>query len=166
MISIRSRWLSSILSFLALVALVSPYSAAPLHPRQDSTTSGPPLAGILATIKSSTGTDITSNFQTVFFDGTDGVSNLTERQVASSVRPINSCRHDPGEFQYSECMYRAGVRHSLQQYRVRCKIPNPNAQAGGPSQVWMLELVSFAPSVPELPSLFERFRRGPPTKLS
>ena len=154
----HSRLLSSILSFLALIALVPSYPAASLHPRQDSSLSDPPIAGIFATVKSSTGTDITSNFQTLFFDGTaiDAVSNLTERQVTNLIRPINFCRNIAGDFRYSECTYRAHLRHSLQHYRVRCKIPN--TPGGVPSQLFVFEVVSFA-SLLQASSLLERFRR-------
>lgn len=158
----HSRHLSSTLSFLVLVVLVSPYPSVPLHSRQDDSSSGPPTAGFLTTVKSSTGADITSSFQTLFFDGTaiETLSNLTERQVFSASRPINYCLHNgPGDFQYSKCVPLTNTgTHSLQRFMVRCKIPNPQSSGGRRSYTFPVQKVSFA-SLPKTSSLLERLRR-------
>jgi hypothetical protein len=147
MVKMHFRLLCLILTFLVLTALVSSHPAAPLYPRQDSSDSRPPIAGVIATIKSSTGTDLTSNFQTLFYDGTavEAVSNITDRQLPA-IRPINFCRQYPANFYHSECTYRAGLRHSLQQYRVRCGVPN--LWAGLLSERFTFEMVSFATPSP------------------
>ena len=140
----HSTRLSSVLTFLALTAVVSPHPAGPLHPREVDSLPDPPVAGIVATVTSSNGTDITSNFQTLLYNGAAVVdsSSLRERQIPTVVRKMNFCRRPSADFEYSECDYRASFTHSLQRYRVRCSIPS--TRQGEISTLAVFEQVSLA----------------------
>ncbi len=141
----------AILAFLSLTSLASPRLPTQFHPREAESSSKPILAGIVATITSPNGTDISSAFQTLLYQGpamstiTDHNlldRDLTERQMPGLPRAIDTCNRAGTTFVSSECDYRASFRHSMQRYKVNCKILSQGL-TGTRSQT-ISELVSFS----------------------
>ena len=122
----HSLLLSLIPAFLSLTCFASPRPPSQLYPRQVKSLPTPPVAGITTTISTRNGTDVSSNFQSLLFQGpiVNVPSNLTDRQVSGLMRPINFCKSIQAEILYSECDYRTGHGHSMQRYKVHCYIPS------------------------------------------
>ena len=143
------------LAYLTLTSLASPRLRTQLHPREEESPSKPTLAGIVATITSPNGTDITSAFQTLLYQG-PAMSNiftnqsltgrdLTERQNSGLPRIMDFCSSRPGRprgsFVSSQCDYHAGLSHSMQRYKVKCDITGHASRTYHPQ--YRNEIVSF-----------------------
>ena len=121
---------SVIFSFLAARIFASPAIYHPLEHRQASPSSSlPGNPGVVSTITSSNGTDLTSRFQTLVYFPEDNVvaSNLTDRdlsgrQLPGSPRPINTCRTRGAEFRSSACAYLANYPGTMRRYIVKCDV--------------------------------------------
>ena len=117
-------------STLAFTTLAEQYGSSPLRSRNN-----PPAfsvtPGINATITSSSGQDVTSNFPLLLYDPTKAAtSNLTDRQVLTA-RPLNFCRFPRQRFQHSHCDYllkkggveaiQPGEGEPLRRYVIYCR---------------------------------------------
>lgn len=131
------------LILLPFTCLASPRPQPQHYSRQTESSQAPPIAGIAATVSTLDGTDVSSSFRTLLFRSpvVEAPSNLTDRQVRPTFRPINFCRREGTEFLDSQCDYGRGVRHSLQRYKVSCHVLRTGNVA---RSMYIREYVSFS----------------------
>ena len=157
----HSPILLSIAFLLSHSSFVYSHPSTLHYPRQDKSSLSAPGAGIETVIHAPDGTDITSAFQILLYQGSSvgtaqpnltdrdlSEHDLVERQGGDFGRPIISCRRWRASFTSSVCDYRSSFTHSLQRYKVNCRYSQPLDRSHNPAagSGIVIETVSFSSS--------------------